>query len=200
MNATLDEKAEVVATKTQFYPTFFLGLFLGVFGVHRFYTGKIKSGVVQLLTFGGLGIWWLIDMVMILIGKFKDKNGVAMPNVSPKMTWGIFIVAVIIGMASGGGGANPESKTSGGSSHTPSSSVSTSDIVGHWSNDSDMTDFTLNSSGSCSYSFAGHDPSRGSWRLSGSTVVVNLGDGGESVSFVYRNGKLVAPNGHYLTR
>jgi len=199
MNASPDENEQVVATKSQFYPTFFLGLFLGVFGVHRFYTGKIKSGVAQLVTFGGLGIWWLIDMVMILIGKFKDKNGVVMPNVSPKMTWGIFIIAMIIGMA--GRGANSESKrTSGGSSHSSSSSVSTSDIVGHWSNDSDMTDFTLNSSGSCSYSFAGHDPSRGAWRLSGSTVVINLGDGGESVSFVYRNGKLIAPNGHSLSR
>jgi hypothetical protein len=81
----------------------------------------------------------------------------------------------------------------------PENAYLRNDVAGHWSNDSDMTDFTLNSNGTCSYSFAGHDRSRGSWRLSGSSVIINLGDGGEPVSFVYKNGKLTAPNGHYLT-
>jgi hypothetical protein len=51
-------------------------------------------------------------MVMILLGKFKDKNGVAMPNISPKLTWAIFVVCVIIGIASTGG---EKESTSGGS-------------------------------------------------------------------------------------
>lgn len=50
-------------------------LFLGVFGIHRFYVGKIGSGIVQLLTFGCLGIWTLIGFIMILVGSFKDSNG-----------------------------------------------------------------------------------------------------------------------------
>jgi TM2 domain-containing membrane protein YozV len=58
-----------------FVPTLLLCFFLGVFGVHRFYVGKIGTGVLQLLTFGGLGIWSLIDFIMIVVGNFTDKKG-----------------------------------------------------------------------------------------------------------------------------
>jgi len=46
--------------------------------VHRFYVGKIGTGVLMILTFGGLGIWVLIDFIMILVGKFTDKEGLAL--------------------------------------------------------------------------------------------------------------------------
>jgi len=49
--------------------------FLGLWGAHRFYTGKIGTGVLQLFTLGGLGIWWAVDLVMIITGSFTDKNG-----------------------------------------------------------------------------------------------------------------------------
>jgi TM2 domain-containing membrane protein YozV len=52
-----------------------LCFFLGVLGVHRFYVGKIGTGILQILTFGGLGIWALIDMIIIIVGSFKDKEG-----------------------------------------------------------------------------------------------------------------------------
>ena len=50
-------------------------LFLGVFGVHRFYNGKIGTGILMLVTFGGLGIWVTIDLIFILVGKFAKKDG-----------------------------------------------------------------------------------------------------------------------------
>ncbi len=49
--------------------------FLGTFGVHRFYAGRIVSGIFQLLTFGGFGIWTLVDLIMIYTDSFTDDNG-----------------------------------------------------------------------------------------------------------------------------
>jgi TM2 domain-containing membrane protein YozV len=55
--------------------TLLLCLFLGALGGHRFYTGHTGIGIAQLLTLGGCGIWALIDLVMIITGKFTDANG-----------------------------------------------------------------------------------------------------------------------------
>jgi peptidoglycan/LPS O-acetylase OafA/YrhL len=55
--------------------TLLLCFFLGVLGIHSFYTKKTGVGVAQLLTLGGCGIWALIDFIMILIGSYKDGNG-----------------------------------------------------------------------------------------------------------------------------
>jgi TM2 domain-containing membrane protein YozV len=56
-------------------PAFLLCFFFGVLGVHRFYVGKIGTGILQLVTLGGLGIWALIDFIMIIVGASTDKGG-----------------------------------------------------------------------------------------------------------------------------
>lgn len=52
-----------------------LCLFLGTFGVHRFYVGKVFTGLLQIFTLGGLGIWAMIDLILIIAGVFKDDQG-----------------------------------------------------------------------------------------------------------------------------
>jgi TM2 domain-containing membrane protein YozV len=63
------------ASEKRILPAFLLCFLLGVFGVHRFYAGKIGTGLLQLFTLGGLGIWALIDLIMIVTGSFRDKEG-----------------------------------------------------------------------------------------------------------------------------
>ena len=50
-----------------------LCFFVGYLGVHRFYVGKVGTGVLMIFTLGGLGIWYLIDL--ITVGSFRDANG-----------------------------------------------------------------------------------------------------------------------------
>ncbi|RPF85428.1 MAG: TM2 domain-containing protein [Roseibacillus sp. TMED18] len=63
------------SSEKKILPAFMLCFFLGILGIHRFYVGKTGSGIAQILTFGGLGIWAIIDLIMIVCGSFKDSEG-----------------------------------------------------------------------------------------------------------------------------
>ena len=52
-----------------------LSIILGELGIDRFYLGYIGLGILKLLTGGGLGIWWLVDLILIATGKMKPKDG-----------------------------------------------------------------------------------------------------------------------------
>lgn len=69
-----DATPAAVSSKSM-VPAALLCFFLGAFGIHRFYVGKIGTGILMIVTLGGLGIWTLIDFIMIIVGSFKDKDG-----------------------------------------------------------------------------------------------------------------------------
>ena len=66
---------EAGTSEKSFVTTLVLCVLLGGLGVHRFYVGKIGTGIVMLLTLGGLGIWTLIDLIVIATQSFKDSQG-----------------------------------------------------------------------------------------------------------------------------
>ena len=74
-----------------------LGFFGGIFGLHRFYVGKTHTGIAMICTFGGLGIWWLYDMVLLAAGEFRDIEDL------PLRYWGVDEPR---GFGGGGGGGS----------------------------------------------------------------------------------------------
>lgn len=72
---------EMVAQRNKWITCLLLCWFLGILGVHRFYTGHTGIGVLQILTLGGCGIWTLIDFIVIVSGNFKDAQGNPIKNV-----------------------------------------------------------------------------------------------------------------------
>lgn len=52
-----------------------LSIFVGTLGVDRFYLGKVGTGILKLITAGGLGVWWIIDIILIATGSMRDAQG-----------------------------------------------------------------------------------------------------------------------------
>ena len=67
----ISPKSRLVVTLLAILPAYFLW----IAGIHRFYLGKIGTGIAMLLTLGGLGIWTLIDFIYAVSGNMKDKEG-----------------------------------------------------------------------------------------------------------------------------
>ncbi len=76
-----------------------LSFFLGGFGIHRFYTGYIGLGILQLITAGGCGIWTLIDFISLCFGKYKDADGNELADYNPtlgKTLFWVWIALIVI--------------------------------------------------------------------------------------------------------
>lgn len=63
------------SNRRNYFIALLLSIFVGQLGVDRFYLGKIGTGLLKLLTVGGFGLWWIIDIVLIATGDMRDVNG-----------------------------------------------------------------------------------------------------------------------------
>lgn len=80
-NALIETKREVASShdrpagRRKVITALLLSIFVGWLGIDRFYMGLIPTGILKLLTAGGLGIWWLIDLILIATNNLKDGDG-----------------------------------------------------------------------------------------------------------------------------
>lgn len=85
----------LVSSKS-FLTTWLLSLLLGVFGVDRFYLGKVGTGILKLVTFGGFGIWALIDLILVLANKTRDKQGLPLEGYDRHKKIALIVTGVVI--------------------------------------------------------------------------------------------------------
>src|SRR5476651_1802943 len=75
MSTTIAPSTGFIKSERPAVTALLLCLFLGALGIHRFYVGKIGTGILMLLTAGGFGIWTLIDIINIACCNFTDDKG-----------------------------------------------------------------------------------------------------------------------------
>lgn len=111
--STAPYPTSVTSTKPQtgnksFLVTWLFSLLLGFFGVDRFYLGKIGTGILKLVTVGGVGIWVLVDLVLVLANKQTDKQGNKLEGydqhkkIALIVTGGLLVLSVIMNAVNGG--------------------------------------------------------------------------------------------------
>lgn len=95
------------AGRKSFLTTWLLSLLLGGLGIDRFYLGKIGTGILKLITFGGCGFWTLIDLVIVLVGGQRDKHGQTLAGYDRHkvIAWIVTVVVIVLGAVGGASAA-----------------------------------------------------------------------------------------------
>lgn len=98
-----------------FLTTWLLSLLVGVLGADRFYLGKIGTGVLKLVTLGGFGVWALVDLILVLMNKTRDKQGLPLAGYDKHKKIALIITGVVILLSivfnSARAGSAPSSET-----------------------------------------------------------------------------------------
>ncbi|WP_224093881.1 TM2 domain-containing protein [Arthrobacter sp. StoSoilB13] len=85
-----------IPPQKSFLVTWILAMLVGVFGVDRFYLGKVGTGIAKLLTFGGLGVWALVDLILVLANKQTDKYRRPLEGYDKHKVVALIVTAVFI--------------------------------------------------------------------------------------------------------
>ena len=97
--------AQPVSQKS-FVATWLLAMLLGSLGIDRFYLGKIGTGILKLITLGGFGIWALIDLILVLAGATRDKQGLPLAGYAENKKVALIVTIVLYVLGAMGSAAN----------------------------------------------------------------------------------------------
>jgi TM2 domain-containing membrane protein YozV len=96
-------------SEKSFIVVWVLSILVGMFAVDRFYLGKIGTGILKLITFGGIGIWYFVDLIILLCDGTRDKQGNKLADYEKNKVLAIILTVVIV--AAGSIGASRSSTT-----------------------------------------------------------------------------------------
>ena len=89
------------AKQRHFLAVFFISFMWGTFGVDRMYLGKWGTGILKLITLGGCGLWTIIDLILIMSGAMRDKQGREMLQFAEYKAFAykvVLVFAVVLGV------------------------------------------------------------------------------------------------------
>jgi TM2 domain-containing membrane protein YozV len=118
-----------------FLVTWLFAWILGFFAVDRFYLGKVGTGLLKLLTFAGFGVWYLVDLIIVLVGAQRDKQGhrLAGYDKHKKIAWivtaAFVVLSIIVSGVSGAANSGPSTPAGSGSTGEPSSDAAAPDVT-----------------------------------------------------------------------
>lgn len=113
---------KINVSSKSFITMWLLAVLLGFFGADHFYLNRTKTALIKLFTLGGLGAWWLLDIVLAVLGKQKDSAGI---YVTPKKNEQLIaaVLSPFIVLAIVLSNSNPAEEPSGSSTPKPSNST-----------------------------------------------------------------------------
>jgi len=101
MNKNAQLQTKKFSKQRHFLAVFFISFSWGTFGVDRMYLGKWGTGILKLVSFGGFGIWTIVDLILIMGGSMRDKWGREMDEFAEYKQFAyrvVLVFAIVLGL------------------------------------------------------------------------------------------------------